>query len=158
MRVGNRKSAIRNLKSDESGQSITVLVIIASLAMLLIIGLLHDGGAVAVAQVQAQAAADLAAQEAVKNLDLGAFYSGQRIELTAGALAIAQQRLAEYYQGPLTLTTLEVVYPNRHNVAVRLEARLLVPTPYLRMIGIPRIERRIQTVAVPAFGNEREGQ
>jgi len=33
-----------------------------------------------------------------------------------------------------------------------------VPTPYLRMIGIPRIERRIQTVAVPAFGNEYEGQ
>jgi len=152
------KQQHRRLFRDESGQSITVLVIIASLAMLLIIGLLHDGGAVAVAQVQAQAAADLAAQEAVKNLDLGAFYSGQRIELTAGALAIAQQRLAEYYTGPLTLTILEVVYPNRHNVAVRLEARLLVPTPYLRMIGIARIERSIQTVAVPAFGNEYEGQ
>ena len=95
MHVGNRKSRIQNLKSDETGQSLTVLVLVASLAMLLIVGLLHDAGAVAVAQVQAQAAADLAVQEAAKELDLAAFYAGQRVTLTSGALQLAQQRLTE---------------------------------------------------------------
>lgn len=158
MHVGNRKSRIQNLKSDETGQSLTVLVLVASLAMLLIVGLLHDAGAVAVAQVQAQAAADLAVQEAAKELDLAAFYAGQRVTLTSGALQLAQQRLTEYYTGPLQLTGLGLEQPTSRHVAIRLTARLVVPTPYLRLIGIPTIERHIQAVAVPAFGNQWEGQ
>ncbi len=155
-KIQNRQSKIVN---REAGQSLTAFMLIAALGMLLIIGLLYDAGAVAVAQVRAQDAADLAVQEAAKQLDMRGFYGSQQIRLAADAPAVAQQYLAQAYpEGNLTLTGLYVTRPDSRHWAITLTARVAIPMRFLRMIGIRRIERNIRTVGVATFGANQEGQ
>ncbi len=155
-KIHNLKSPIQN---GEVGQSLTAFMLIAALGMLLIIGLLYDAGAVAVAQVRAQDAVDLAAQEAAKALDTSAFYRSQRIALRADAPALAQQHLQDYYpEGRLTVTGLYLTQPDARHWALTLTTRVDVPMRFLRMIGIRRVQRHLRAVAVPAFGANQEGQ
>ncbi len=150
---------IRKMWRDTRGQSITTTVLLMVPVLLLAIGILHDAGAVALAQVRVQDAADLAVQDAVKYLDYGAFYAGQRVTVSTEAVAMARQRLAEYYpEGVVNLTGLSLMYPDAKHVALRLDANTEIPTRFLWLVGISSIERRFQAVAVPAFGSEGEGQ
>ncbi len=158
----SKRSPLRKRLRNESGQSILTFMLIAMLVLVLTIGLLHDLGALAVAQVRAQDAADLAVQDAVRQgLDLNAFYAGQQISLTSGAVPLAQQRLRTYYgarEGEIELLNLYLTRPDARHWTLTLEARLEVPTRFLSWVGIPHIERYLRATAVPAFGAEQEGQ
>lgn len=151
--------SINKMWRDTRGQSITTTVLLMVPVLLLAIGLLYDAGAVAIAQVRVQDAADLAVQDAVKYLDYGAFYAGQRVTVSPEAVYMAQQRLAEYYpEGAVSLTGLSLRWPDVSHVALHLQAHTEIPTRFLWLVGINSIERRVQAVAVPAFGSEGEGQ
>ena len=151
--------SIKRMWHDTRGQSITTTVLLMVPVLLLAIGLLYDAGAVAIAQVKVQDAADLAVQDAVKYLDYGAFYAGQQVTVSTEAVYVAQQRLAEYYpEGTVNLTGLSLLWPDAKHVALHLAANTEIPTRFLWLVGIDSIERRVQAVAVPSFGSEGEGQ
>ena len=151
--------SMRKMLRDTRGQSITTTVLLMVPVLLLAIGVLYDAGAVAIAQVRVQDAADLAVQDAVKYLDYGAFYAGQQVTVSTEAVSVAQQRLAENYpEGTVNLTGLFLTWPDARHVALHLHAYTEIPTRFLWLVGINSIERRVQAVAVPSFGAEGEGQ
>ncbi len=126
--------------------------------LLLMLGLVYDLGAIAIAQSAGQDAADLAVQDAVKYLTTPAFYARQEVQLSQGAVSAAGHYLEHYTGGQARLTGLTLVRPNRSHWALQLEAEIEIPLRFLRLIGIPTATRRLQAVAVPAFGIQREGQ
>ncbi len=150
---------LRRLLRDERGQSITIMVLFLLPVLLLAVGLLVDLSHVAVGQVRAQDAVDLAAQDAAKELDAGSFVVRQQVRLQPGALQVAQARAREYAGGDwLTVTDLSLIYPDARHVAVYLAGEVEIPTRFMGLIGIRTITRRVAAVAVPAFGITGEGQ
>ena len=144
---------------DERGQSITIMALFLLPVLLLAVGLLVDLSHVAVGQVRAQDAVDLAAQDAAKELDVGSFTVRQEVRLHPGALQVAQARVREYTGGDwLVLTQLSLFYPDARHVAVYVAGEVEIPTRFLWLLGIRTITRRVEAIAVPALGITGEGQ
>ncbi len=147
----------RSKLADERGQSLLAPAILWAFALTLIIGLVFDLGAVAIAQVRAQDAADLAVQEAAKTLDLSNFGAGQEIVLSSAAVGRARSCLAEYSNGHVTLTRLVLYQPDARHWALQLDGEIHIKMRFLSWVGIDEVERRVHAQAVPAFGAESEG-
>jgi len=144
--------------ADEKGQSLLLQATLWAFMLTLIIGLVYDLGAVAVAQVQAQDAADLAVQEAAKALNATDFGATQEVRLSPAAVNLARARLVEYSGGRVTLTHLAVVHPDARHWALQLDGEVRVKMRFLAWIGIPKITRQVHARAIPAFGVEMEGE
>lgn len=85
--------SLRRLESDEG--AITVFVVALTLALMLVAGLVYDGGRVLAARQQARDLADNAARAAAQQIDLNALRSGKPPQLDPlGAEAAARDYLA----------------------------------------------------------------
>lgn len=146
------------LLSDERGLSLLVQALLVVPILVAIIGLTYDLGAVAIVQARAQDAIDLAAQDAAKELNVGRFTAGQEVTLSQGAVARAQARLAEYSGGQVQLVSARLVKPDPAHTGVFLSGVTVVPTRFLRTLGVTQITRRVAATAIPAFGIAGEGQ
>jgi len=145
-------------RKNESGQSLVVMVLLLLPVLLALIGLACDLGAIAVAQVRAQDAADMAVQDAVKALDVQAYLVRQEIVLSPEAVAVAQRRLTEATGDRVRLTQLAIIYPQARQPALYLVGEVTVETPFLRwLIGRPTVVRQVQALGVPAYGLESAG-
>lgn len=151
------KRWLQRVWRDERGQSLLTQAMFLIPVLILVIGLTYDLGAVAVAQVRLQDCVDLAAQDAVKNIDYGWFFTYQDISLTPAALDVARDRLAQYSGGQAQLTGLSVEYTAQY-MMLRLRAETRVPMRFLRLAGITAVTRRAEALALPAFGIEGAGQ
>lgn len=147
-----------HLLADEQGQALLLQTILSVLLLVLVIGLVYDLGAVALAQARAQDAADLAVQDAAKELNVVRFTAGQEVTLSQNALVRAQTRLAEYSAGQVHLTGLQLVKPDPAHTGIRLTGELIIRTRFLHLLGLNTITRRVSAIAVPAFGIAGEGQ
>jgi uncharacterized membrane protein len=140
------------LINDERGQSLVVMLLLLVPVLVLIIGLVHDLGNVAAAQTIAQDAADLAVQDAAKQIDLDHYLATQEILLAPDALAIASWWVDQATGGQMQVLSL---YATESDVV--LEGQVTVRTRFLDTIGIPVIHRRVVAVARPRFGAQGEG-
>lgn len=138
----------------ECGQSFVVMLLVIMPLLLLVLGTAYDLGNAAAGVVIAQNAADLAAQEAGKMVDVGHFVGREEVRLRPQATLVAQQVADELTGGAFVV---DGVYISGQLVVV--EGRVSVRTPFLRVfLGIRRITRPVQGVAEAAHGAEREGE
>jgi hypothetical protein len=140
------------------GQSLVTQMLILVPVLLLMIGLVFDLGAVAIAQAAGQDAADLAVQDAAKHISRDAFYTRQEVAVSVVAFDLAARQLDVYSRGQAHLLGLWLVRPDDRHLALWMEAEIEIPLRFLRLVGIPTAKRRIRASAVPAFGIRREGE
>jgi hypothetical protein len=122
--------------------------------LLLVLGIAYDLGNVAAGVVIAQNAADLAAHEAGKVIDVGYLMEWQEVRLLPQAPSVAQRVADDLTGGAFRV---DLVYVEGTVVVV--EGRVGVRTPFLRtFLGIPHITRAVQGVAESAHGVESGGE
>jgi len=131
----------------------TLMLVLLALTLVLVVGLENDLGRVAVAQTIAQDAADLAVQDAAKEIDVAHFAATQEVILTPDAVYVASYWVDWMTGGRMQVTGL---YTTPEGEVV-LEGQVEVETRFLGMIGIPKIYRRVVAVARPRFGAQEEG-
>ena len=131
----------------------TLMLVLLALTLVLVVGLENDLGRVAVAQTIAQDAADLAVQDAAKQIDIEHFAATQEVILAPDAVYVASYWVDWMTEGRMQVTGL---YTTPEGEVV-LEGQVEVETRFLGMIGIPKIYRRVVAVARPRFGAQEEG-
>jgi uncharacterized membrane protein len=131
----------------------TVLALLLVPALVLVIGLVSDLGRVATAQTIAQDAADLAVQDAAKQIDVEHFAATQEIVLAPDAVHVAAYWVDWTTEGRMQVTDLYTTLDGQ----IVLEGQVEVKTHFLGMIGIPKIYRRVVAVARPRYGIQQEG-
>jgi hypothetical protein len=149
---------LRKLYRSEEGQSLLTQTLVIVPVFLLMMGLIFDLGAVAIAQSAGQDAADLAVQDAAKHISRDAFYAQQEVGVSPVAFSLAAQQLQTYSRGQARLLGLWLVRPDDRHLALWLEAEIEIPLRFLRLVGISSATRRIRASAVPAFGIRYEGE
>lgn len=147
--LGNIK---RTFKSEE-GQYL-VYTAIALPIVILLLGLVVDGGVLFLAYRRATNTAALAAQAASHAVDAQHFQRTNQVRLEPmRALRIAQEYVALNSSGTVRISGVRVT-PN----AVVLETESRVPLIFFRLFGLREITVRARAVAVPRFGIESAGQ
>ncbi len=151
------RARVRNLKSaicNEQGQSFIVMLLVILPVLLLVLAVTHDLGNAAAGVAIAQNAADLAAHEAGKLVDVDYLGEYQEVRLRPEALLVAQQVADDLTGGAFWV---DGVYAQGTIVVV--EGRVTVRTPFLRVfLGIPTITRPVQGVAETVHGSEVGGE
>jgi hypothetical protein len=138
---------------DERGQSVVVMLLLLIPILVLIIGLVYDLGNVAAAQTIAQDAADLAVQDAAKQIDLAHFVDTQEVILAQGATWVASWWVDYMTDGRMQVLDLYTTAEGQ----IFLTGQVVVKMRFLWMIGIPTIHRRVVAIARPRHGAQKEG-
>ncbi len=144
---------MKNVLRDESGQSFALMLVLLVLVLVLVIGLVNDLGRVATAQTIAQDAADLAVQDAAKQIDVEHFAATQEIVLAPDAVHVAAYWADWMTEGRMQVTDLYTTLDGQ----IVLEGQVEIETDFLGMIGISKIYRRVVAVARPRYGIQQEG-
>jgi hypothetical protein len=148
------RNVLPEIQRDESGQSFVAMLLVLLPLLLVVLGAAHDLGNAAAGVAIAQNAADLAAHEAAKLVDVTHFVEWEEVRLRPQAHLVAQQVADGLTGGAFWV---EGVYVRETVVVV--EGRLRVATPFLRaFLGVGGITRPVQGVAETAYGAEAEGE
>lgn len=140
-------------QSGESGQSFIVMLLVILPLLILILGVTYDLGNVAAGVTVAQNAADLAAHEAAKLVDVAHYVRWEEVRLRPLAPAVAQDVADEMTGGAFRVTG---VYVEERVILV--EGEVAVRTPFLgAFLGIRSVTRPVQGVAEAAYGIEGGG-
>ena len=140
-------------RRDERG-SILVQTVILLPVMLMLIGLVLDGGWMYWQYRRAEVTVNAAAQAASHAIDINNFRATNQVRLDQGeAAAIAGDFIQLNRRGILTLTA---VRASRDRITV--DATAQIPTIFFRLAGISLLTVQVQGTAYPAFGINREGQ
>jgi hypothetical protein len=141
------------LLGGERGQSFTAQLLVILPLLILLFGIVYDLGNVAAGVSIAQNAADLAAQEAGKMVDVNYYMTYQDIRLRPEAVYVVHSIAGEMTEGAFVV---EAVYLDQATVMVR--GRVAVRTPFLEtFIGRRNITRPVVGTAEAAYGIEQEG-
>jgi hypothetical protein len=136
----------------ESGQSYVLLLLLVLPLLLLAFGLAYDLGEAATGVAVAQNAADLAAQEAGRMVDVDYLDVHQEVTLRPEALAVARQVADDLTGGGFVV---EAVYVEGTVVVV--EGWVRVRTPFLgAFLGRHSLTPPVRGVARAAHGVEQE--
>lgn len=141
------------LHHDERGQSIVVMLLLLIPILILVIGLVYDLGNVAAAQTVAQDAADLAAQDAAKQIDVQHFLETQEVVLAPDAVWVASWWVDYVTAGRMQLLNLYTTAEGQ----IVLKGQVAVDTRFLGVVGIPTVRRQVLAIARPRFGAQNEG-
>ena len=141
------------LHHDERGQSIVVMLLLLIPILILVIGLVYDLGHVAAAQTVAQDAADLAAQDAAKQIDVQHFLETQEVVLAPDAVWVASWWVDYVTAGRMQLLNLYTTAEGQ----IVLKGQVAVDTRFLGVVGIPTVRRQVLAIARPRFGAQNEG-
>jgi hypothetical protein len=137
----------------ERGQSFTAQLLVILPVLLLVLGITYDLGNVAAGVSIAQNAADLAAQEAGKMVDVGYYMTYQDIRLRPQAVYVVHSIADEMTGGAFVV---DAVYLEESTVMV--QGRVAVRTPFLEtFIGRHNITRPVVGTADAAYGIDQEG-
>ena len=143
----------RRAHSDERGQYLVQTVILLPMMMILV-GLVLDGGWMYWQYRRAEIAVNAAAQAASHAIDEEYFRETNQVRLDPGlAYDTASGLVAMNRQGRMAVTGL---YVSDHLVVV--DAYADVQTIFFRLAGISSLPMRVEGRAYPAFGIRQEGQ
>lgn len=144
---------IKRFYKDTRGQFLVQFVILFPL-MLLLIGLVLDGGWMYWQYRRADVMVNAAAQAASHAIDINHFRQTNQVRLDQGeAVAVAYDFINLNRRGDITVTGMQL---EQDQIAVNATAR--IPTIFFRLAGIPFFDVRVNGTAYPAFGINIEGQ
>ena len=137
--------------NGQRGQMFIVMLLVILPLLILILGVTYDLGNVAAMVVIAQDAADLAAHEAGKLVDVDHYVTWEEVKLRPLALTRASQMAAEMTDGAFWVTNVYV----EGNRLIVVEGEVTVRTPFMdTFLGRPSVTRPVQGVAEAAYGIE----
>lgn len=140
-------------RRDERGSFLIQTVILLPV-MLLLIGLVLDGGWMYWQYRRTEVMANAAAQAASHAIDLNYFRATNQVKLDRGeAAAVASDFIQLNRRGQITFTGVRV-----GNDQITVNATARIPTIFFRFAGISSFTMQVQGTAYPAFGINREGQ
>lgn len=144
---------VKRFYKDTRGQFLVQFVILFPL-MLLLIGLVLDGGWMYWQYRRADVMVNAAAQAASHAIDINHFRQTNQVRLDQGeAVAVAYDFINLNRRGDITVTGMQL---GEDQIAVNATAR--IPTIFFRLAGIPFFDVRVNGTAYPAFGINIEGQ
>lgn len=144
---------LKRFYQDTRGQFLVQFVILFPL-MLLLIGMVLDGGWMYWQYRRADVMVNAAAQAASHAIDINHFRATDQVRLDRGeAVAVAYDFINLNRRGNITVTGMRL---GREEIAVNATAR--IPTIFFRLAGIPFFDVRVNGTAYPAFGINFEGQ
>jgi Flp pilus assembly protein TadG len=138
---------------DETGQYLVQTVILLPMMMILV-GLVLDGGWMYWQYRRAQIAVNAAAQAASHAVDVEYFRETNQVQLDAGEAWSAASGFVNINQrGQMQVTGIHI-----GNNQVVVNANAEVQTIFFRLAGISSLSMRVEGRAYPAFGINVEGQ
>ena len=140
-------------KRLEQGQATLIFALGLIVLMWLLIGLMDDLGRLALAEVRAHDAAELAVQDAANSIDPNAFFGGQAVRLSARATWQANGVASRLTGGRVSLEGVTVAAGGRVLLA---SAEVEVPLRWMARVGVPVGRRAFQVAAMPAYGLQVE--
>lgn len=122
--------------------------------MMLLIGLVLDGGWMYWQYRRAEVTVNAAAQAASHAIDINHFRRTDEVSLNNGqAVAVANDFIQLNRRGRISLTNVRV-----SSQQIVVNATATIPTIFFRLAGIPSLTVNVEGKAYPAFGIDREGQ
>ena len=144
---------IRNFLIDQTGQYLVQTVILLPMMMILV-GLVLDGGWMYWQYRRAEIAVNAAAQAASHAIDVEYFRETNQVRLDQGDAWSAASGFVNINQrGEMQVTG---IYIGDNQVVV--DANAEVQTIFFRLAGISSLGMRVEGRAYPAFGINTEGQ
>lgn len=144
---------LKRCRGNERGQYLIQMVILLPM-MLLLVGIVIDGGFMYWQYRRAEVTVNAAAQAASHAIDVEYFRETNLVQLEPGlALAVAQEFVALNQRGRMRV---EWIWIGEDDLAVY--ATAYVDTLFLKIAGITRLPMRVLGHAYPAFGINLEGQ
>ena len=144
---------LKGFLTARRGQFLVQFVVIFPL-LLLMIGVVLDGGLMYWQYRRAHIAVNAAAQAASHAVDTEHFRNTNEVILDqAQAAQVAQEYLACNGGGRVQLVSIEAT-----PYLVRVNARATISTIFLRLAGIDSFSVRVQGMAYPAYGIRTEGE
>lgn len=140
-------------KRLEQGQATLVFALGLIVLMWLLIGLMDDLGRLALAEVRAHDAVELAVQDAANYIDPNAFWGGQVVRLSAHATWQANSVASRLTGGRVNLGEVTLAAGGRVLLA---SAELEVPLRWMARVGVPVGRRTFHVAAMPAYGLQVE--
>jgi len=138
---------------DEQGQYLVQTVVLLPMMMILV-GLVLDGGWMYWQYRRAEIAVNAAAQAASHSIDVDYFRETNQIRLDQGEAWSAASGFVNINQrGQMNVTG---IYIGNNQVIVNANAE--VQTIFFRLAGISSLSMRVEGRAYPAFGINTEGQ
>ena len=137
---------------DERGAYIALTVVGLPLVMVLM-GLVVDGGLMFRSERRAVALTSAAAHVAAQQIDENFFVGTNEVLVNPGAAVRAATSMFAYAPADLKLERVQV---SGNRVTVR--AIISYPTVFMRIMGLPTIKLRIESSAEPKYGIESMGQ
>jgi Flp pilus assembly protein TadG len=138
---------------DQRGQYLVQTVILLPLLMVLV-GLVLDGGWMYWQYRRAEIAVNAAAQAASHAIDVDYFRETNQVRLNTGeAYGVASGYVNINQRGQMQVTG---IYISSDRVFI--DANAQVQTIFFRLAGISSLSMRVEGQAYPAFGINREGQ
>ncbi len=148
-----KTNMLKRFFHDARGQYLVQTVILFPLLMLLI-GMVLDGGWMYWQYRRAEVAVNASAQAASHAIDIEYFRETDQIRLDAAeAAGVAYDFANLNRRGNVTLTGIQIS-PN----LIVVNGTTTIPTIFLRLAGISSFTMRVQGTAYPAFGINQEGQ
>jgi Flp pilus assembly protein TadG len=149
----NWRRFISRFLPEERGQTLYQTALFLPLLMMCL-GLVVDGGLMFANYRRAQIAADTAAHAASHRVSREVFYDSNAVALAWEQAVFAARDYAEYNsRGGMAIRQV-TVGPNW----VRVEADAILPTIFLRFVGVSEVKARVVGEAYPAYGIDVEGQ
>jgi hypothetical protein len=150
-----RKRRWRLRLGNEQGQTLFQAALFLPILMVML-GLVVDGGLVFANYRRAQIAADTAAHAASLQVSREVFYESNSVALAWEKSVAMAREYAEYNAGGRMQVVIRqvTVGPNW----VRVEADAVLPTIFFRFLGVPDICVRVVGEAYPAYGIDQEWQ
>lgn len=142
-------------KRVEKGQSTLVFALGMVVLMWLLIGLMDDLGRLALAEIRALDAVELAAQDAANWVDTNIFWGAQEVKLSPAAMGHAQQTASALSDGRVTLGSLGIAGGGRVLVV---SADLEVPLKWMARVGVPVGRRTFRVSTTPSYGLQVENE
>lgn len=143
-----------DLRKDDRGQALFQTALFLPL-LLVILGVLVDGGLLLTSYRRAQIAADTAAHAASHQISIEVFVESNQVVLGAPAFDKAFQYGTTNSYGHLALNTVSILNEGR---LVRVTGQASLPTVFMRLVGISSITVPVVGEAYPAYGIEDEWQ
>jgi Flp pilus assembly protein TadG len=145
---------LANLTQDERGQALFQTALFLPL-LLVVLGLVVDGGLLLTSYRRAQIAADTAAHAASHQISIEVFVESNQVVLGAPAFDKALEYGRTNSYGHLALNTVSILNQGR---LVRVTGHASLPTCFMRLVGISSITVPVVGEAYPAYGIEEEWQ
>jgi len=141
-------------RNEERGQALFLVALFLPL-LVVMIGLVVDGGLILANYRRVQIAADTAAHAASHRISTEVFVESNEVVLSHVAMDEAIKYGVYNSHGQLAIDTVEILNEGR---LVRVTGEAALPTAFMRVVGIDEVNVRVVGEAYPAYGIDEEWQ